>query len=457
MALGDSLLSDERVKGWHSNLTAGSKRTAEGYLSCLAQYCNYRNKSPTGLIEEFHHDKMAAQDGLANWIGVLREKGLAPKTLNGALSGVKSWFVWNDCEIKRAINVGNTHSTPTIEDEAVPSKAEFKEALDNADIRQKVICSLIGFCGIRFDTMSKLRLKDLPELHIKGTEVIVDEPVMRVRIISTSSKNKRAYFVFLITQGTEWLRQYLTGRIRDGEKLGPESHLLVSGQRVFSNSHIIEKGEPIGRQAISQDVRKALRAAGLPQRPYVLKSYFDLALQVAKVQNTREEFYLGHEAGIAAVYGIRKQLAPEIIGDMRKEFSSKVEPVLSTAPGPGQVQVDEATRHSLLKMAGYSDEQIDEMQKVAARLKPKDADVYWSNTFRDVWSSYVPDWAKDLPRFSARILQPSARARTQRASPRVTQVVVLMKEVEGLIAKGYTFVAPLNGDKAVLKVPEDLN
>lgn len=383
MALGDSLLSDERVKGWHSNLTAGSKRTAEGYLSWLAQYCTYRNKSPVGLIEEFNRDKMAAQDGLANWIGILRARDLAPKTLNGALSGVKSWFVWNDCEIKRAINVGNTHSTPTIEDEAVPSKAEFKEALDHADIRQKLVCSLIGFCGIRFDIMSKLRLKDLPELHIKGTEVVIDEPVMRVRIVSTSSKNKRAYFVFLISQGSEWLRQYLTGRIRGGEKLGPESHLLVSGQRVFSNGRFIEKGEPIGRQAISQDVRKALRAAGLPQRPYVLKSYFDLALQVAKVQNTREEFYLGHEAGIAAVYGIRKQLAPEIINDMRREFIQQVEPVLSTAPTSGQVQIDEATRHTLLKMAGYSDGQINEMQKVAARLKPKDADAFWGNALTD--------------------------------------------------------------------------
>jgi integrase len=334
MAQGADLLSDPDVRRWYENLAEGSHRTAVEYLSWLKQYCDYVGQTPKELVLAFGQDKKLAQDSLEDWISSLRHRGMMPKTINNALSAAKSWLRRNEVEITRQIIIKNVHDTPTIENERVPTKEELKRVLDHADIRAKVILALIALCGLRFETMSKLTLKDLIELHIDGHEVAVDNPTMQIRIPGSASKNKRPYFVFLPTQATEWVREYLKLRLRRGERLKADTPLLVAGQRTFSHGRWLNAGDPLTRQAIAHDLRKVMRKAGLTQRPYVWKSYFDLALQTAKIQHVREQFYLGHAGPMEAQYGIHKQLPPNVLEDMRKEFAEKVEPVLI---GPSSV------------------------------------------------------------------------------------------------------------------------
>ena len=228
-----SLLATKDVTRWYDNLAEGSPRTAEVYLWWLADYCSRCEKEPTELISEFIENKKAAQDRLEDYIRSLKArlssvdaKPLKPKTINGALCAVKSWFRFFELEVTRQIKVGNVRSTPTIEEEHPPSSEELNTILDHGNQRTRAATVLIAYTGIRPEAISRLKLGDFSELDINGKMQPRKVPMI-VKVRAELSKNKRPYFTFLGKRGVEYLVAYFEERIASGEKLTPESPAIT--------------------------------------------------------------------------------------------------------------------------------------------------------------------------------------------------------------------------------------
>jgi site-specific recombinase XerD len=99
-----------------------------------------------------------------------------------------------------------------------------------------------------------LLVKDLPELHIKDGKVEFEVIPTMVRVRPELSKGRNRYFTFLSEEGCEYLKEYLEDRMRQGEKLEPETDLIhpKTTEKRFVTTINIGDG-----------IRTAIRAAGL--------------------------------------------------------------------------------------------------------------------------------------------------------------------------------------------------
>ncbi|MEM4234095.1 MAG: hypothetical protein QXU75_02990 [Candidatus Methanomethylicaceae archaeon] len=127
------------------------------------------------------------------------------------------------------------------------------------------------------------------------------------------SKAGHQYFTFIGKEGYAYLKDYLEGRIRSGERLTPASPVVrPKGTR-----------KPFIRTTnISDIIRAAMRKAGFPWRPYVLRSYFDTQLMLAEskglIIRDYRQFFMGHKGDIENRYTTNKcRLPPDVVEDMR--------------------------------------------------------------------------------------------------------------------------------------------
>lgn len=124
---------------------------------------------------------------------------------------------------------------PTLEKEKIPEQEQLRKILQNSNVRQRVIISLMAFSGIRpqvlglADRSDGLCLKDLPELVIEdnGKKVRFAKMPAMVIVRQTLSKTRNKYVTFLIEEGCQHLLRYFEQRISTGERLGPDSPVIV--------------------------------------------------------------------------------------------------------------------------------------------------------------------------------------------------------------------------------------
>ncbi|MDH2901840.1 MAG: hypothetical protein PXY39_12805, partial [archaeon] len=248
--LKELFLKDEKVEVWYKDLEEGSKSTAENYFLWLSKYCQDRELNPLELAKEAKKDIGKAQDKLQKYIQSLKDS--APKSRGLALSAVKSWLVANDIIIQRHIKIKNIRTTPTIVDEKVPTSQELETILDYADIRTKSAISLIAFAGIRPNALSKLTIGDLIDFKInpetKKVEVLKNPA--RINVRPEISKNKKAYFTFLSTQGCKYVKEYLEMRMRPHKDL--MTRVILNGEEISKNAPVIKAsaGRPRDKEGL---------------------------------------------------------------------------------------------------------------------------------------------------------------------------------------------------------------
>jgi len=316
MGMGKELLTDPDVARWHSSL---SPSAARGYLRWLSIYCEFRRIDPRGLVTEFQKDRKSAQDGLEDWLNALKEDGYAPKSMHAGLNAMKSWFRRNELVLTREIKVKNVRSTPTIADERAPTRAELLRTLNFANLRTRAGISFIALAGIRFESMAGLTLRDLPELEVMADSVMIVKTPMRINVRAEISKNGLPYFTFLVR--AEFLEAYLRERLT-WDRLTPSSHVFVAARTVPMHRKLVRKGDPLTSGALSMEVRRAMRLAGLKQRPYVWRSYFSTALLNGRINPEIQAFLMGRSGSIEATYTTHKRLSEEQTEQMRHEVAA---------------------------------------------------------------------------------------------------------------------------------------
>jgi len=333
-----NFLRDEQVKRWHANLSRGSPLTAEVALRRLNRLCELLDVAPKEIVEKARNDLRGFEDSLEDMVARLEAERKAPGYIADLTKTMKSWLRYNDITLARRIKISNSTSTPTIEDEQIPSQDELVRILRASPTRIRAAISLIAFADLRPQTVGNhdgtdgLTLGDLPEMRIENGQVTFEEIPTMIAVRSNLSKARHKYFTFLSSEGCTYLKEYLEERIRADEKLEPKSPLISHERREAAIKPFM-----ITRK-ITHFIRQSMRKAGVYKRPYVLRAYAETQLIIAeskgKISHPYLQFVAGHKGDIEARYSTNKgRLPPDMIDDMRKAYRG-CEPFLSTVGQP---------------------------------------------------------------------------------------------------------------------------
>lgn len=414
------LLGDRTAKRWYDNLARGSEITADVYLRRLGAFCEENRLTPATLASM---SSRKIEDLLMDYV-TAKEKKHAGSYLQTTIKVVKSWLNYNDVELRHKIKIRGVNETPTLKEERVPTKEELRRILLSASKQARVASILLAHGGLRPESIGDYRgrdgvtVRDLPELKIGGGEVNFEVIPAKVIVRPNLSKARHQYFTFLTEEACGYLKDYLEERTRNGEKLSPDSAIVRPK---------VAKKPFIRTVNIGDMMRLAIRKAGYPWRPYVLRSYFDTQLMLAEskglVLRDYRMFWMGHKGDIENRYTTNKHRLPEsVIEDMREAYKRSQDYLQTTKGEIGEEKIKEAFKKQLLAVAGLSEEEV---------------------------AKY------DLANMTDEELHNLVRQRLLgvMANNGNRQRVIPLSKVEHYLREGWEYVASLPNEQAIVKMP----
>jgi hypothetical protein len=424
------MLEDADVRRWLLNIERGSPLTAEVSLRRLGKACELLKLTPKDMVSHAKQNLKAFQDSLEDLVSQLEKEKKAPQYIAGLLKNVRSWLRYNDILLTRKIKISNYSDTPTIENEQVPSQEELARIFRNSSSKVRAAEALVAFADLRLETIGNyngsdgLKLSDLPELRIDDGKVSFEKIPTMIIVRAPLSKARHKYFTFLSSEGCEYLQEYLEERMREGEKLTPESPLIAHDRTdATAKTFLVTRN-------VSKIIRHAMRTAGVYKRPYVLRAYAETQLIIAeskgKISHPYLQFIAGHKGDIEARYSTNKgRLSPQMIEDMRDQYR-QCEEFLSTIRQQtmSQEMVVATFNRQFLAMAGYSEEEIIQMG--------------------------------DLSKLGADEIQQLIKQKSMQAlglNGNGHQKVVPLGEVKDWVTQGWEYVTTLPTNEAIVKLP----
>jgi hypothetical protein len=420
-----SLLDDKDLRRWHDNLAANSVITAEVYLRTLGLYCDLVKTTPKQVLKDAPTKKF--RDGFTDFVREMERKGKAGSYIIRFKKVVLSWLTYNNLDVKLKVNIRGKSETPTIANERVPGKEELGKILRMASRRGRVSAALMALSGLRPESLGNfvgtdgIRLGDFKEAKITKDEVSFVQLPSMLAVRNQLSKTRHQYFTFVGNEAITYIQEYLQERVKQGEKLTPESPILAFDPRG------VKKNAFLRTSLVTRDIKEAIVKSGFSWRPYVLRAYCDTGMIIAEskglISHPYLQFLMGHKGDIEARYSTNKgRLSPTMIEEMREAYK-RSEPHLSTkAESATEEQIKRTFNEQFLLVAGFQKEDIEKMS---------------------------------LDGMSSEELQSLVRQKLSgmMANNGSRQKVVPIEEVKSHIAQGFEYVASLPNDEAVVKVP----
>jgi len=351
------LLDDEDIRRWYENLARGSRATADINIRRLGAFCVAVEVSPAGLARL---DERGVHNRILDFVSAEEARGVAGSYIVRTVKAAKSWLLHNGVKVDRPVRVHGANETPSLKDERIPTPLELRSILLAGTPRIRAACALVAFAGVRPEVLGNylgtdgLRLGDFPELVIGKQDAIRFEKTPTVvRVRPELSKNANGYLTFLAREGCDYLLQYLEDRRRSGERLAVDSDLIHPDRATKRFIRTLNIGDAI---------RSAIRGAGFPWRPYVLRHFFDTQLLTAesrgKVAHDFRVYWMGHVGSIDARYTTNKRrLPPDLVEEMREAYR-RCEPFLSTLPTTSEKEAQARMSRTMLMGLGYTETEV---------------------------------------------------------------------------------------------------
>jgi hypothetical protein len=455
----DRLLADEDVARWYRNLARGNETTAKDWLRKLGLFCERKNTTPAALLSM---DQEAVGDLLEDYVDEYPRTSTAK-----VLTVVRSLFARKGIRIVREITM------PDVEhrDQHVPSRAQLRKALSGANRRAKAAIGIVAFGGQRLQVLGNgkdaLRLGDIVDFRIienaDGSQDIRFEMIpTRFIVRKPLSKTKKSYFSFLGAEAVGYIESYLRARMESGERLSRNTVVIGAVKHRIHGKEkreTLEGGDkPISTANVSDFIRKALRAGGIRERPYILRSYFAVhADMCSEYPGDWREFNMGHQGHdtVLKTYTVNKELPPEKIGAMRAAYA-KALPLVETTEPEALTRLAELERAlTEIRKERANPEQVTmaELRKesaVATEIAKAGTDVMSEGEITaraevDRLSQLLADAMDDSGELVEMVGNNGGTARA------ATQKIVSEADLDPLLADGWEFVSVLPSGKVVIR------
>jgi len=278
-----------------------SHSTAYLYIWSVQQYCRWCGADPDQLINEcFSEDGLPNQKALLlearrldDYVGALQSEGYSPGHIANCVKAVKTFFRTNGLSLELPYKF---HKYVVSKDRA-PTPEELAGLIDLADLRGKVIVSMLALGAFRIGTLCKLCyrhvLHDL-ERGIMPVHIYVD---------ATITKGKyHDYDTFIGREAVEYLRAYLQKRRNGGlpNKVPPEN---IQGESPLIRDEHSKVVKPLTLSQVYNILHKLMAQAGLlgskvgrryAMRPHSIRKFFRTQMAALGVQTDYIEYMMGH-------------------------------------------------------------------------------------------------------------------------------------------------------------------
>jgi integrase len=290
-----------KIAGYLLNYTIGSRATLYQYVFGVYRFYRWLGKNPDDVIREVILDKAEIDTYLRRieeFIGDLRAEGLAPGTINNHVKGVKALFKANRINLVLPHRLSKRVKYP----DRAPTPEELTKITDLADIRGKVIVSMMALGGFRVGTLVKLQYR-----HIKRDLEAGVVPV-HIHVEAEITKGKyHSYDTFIGPEAVNYLKAYLNAR-RQGsiqERMPPEE-IENHSPLIRDKKSKIVKGVTTG--TIHRIVNDLYVQAGIIEkggskryelRPHSIRKYFRTQLgSLATFPTDYIEYMMRHSVSI---------------------------------------------------------------------------------------------------------------------------------------------------------------
>ncbi len=283
----------------------GSPKTLYVNVDAIARYSQRLNISPdalvsdvkttTGLMDMAKIPKHIR--ALEDFVGELQDRGLAPSRTANYVKAVRSLYRVNGIEIRLPYSL----SRRSVRKDRAPKPEELQRLLDVADLREKVIITILGLGGFREGTLVRLQYRHFKEDLEKGIAPI------HVHVEAEITKGKyHDYDTFLGAEAVTYLKLYLEKR-RHGSPDGkvPPEH-ITDYSPLIRDAQSAEPG-PIGEKQLYKLIHGLYHKAGLLERNHnggytlrvhSLRKFFKTQLMALGLQSDYIDYMMGHSVNI---------------------------------------------------------------------------------------------------------------------------------------------------------------
>ena len=392
----------------------------EQYLNSIRQFLVYSKQDPDALVRDAKkHPKAFGERFVAFLDGKVKET--SPSTAALIRNSVKKFLDVNGVTGIDWISIDDRiPEKKRFGEDRAPTTDEIKRMVVAADLRMKCIVLFLCSSGARIGGIPLLRWRDVAEVKADGLEFA------RVTIYRG---DREQYNTFVTPEAYGHLLEYRKYRENIGEKVTPESFVFVTASNV-------DDFKPDRVRALATDSVKLLlgrlnKQLGLRQvltegknarrfefkQGHGFRKFFKTRMELSGAKPIITEMLMGHTVGVANSY--MKPTQEEMVNEYVKAIPNLT---IVGAVGEKADRNTEMKREILLKVGGYSKEEVDKL---------------------------------DLASMEDTEIQKLVRERLlgAMANNGNHQRVIPINEVETYLTKGWEYVAALPTGKAVLKLP----
>jgi len=279
-----------------------STGTLYQYIYGVHRFCRWTNTQPDQIIKSCQDQEGDPNPKaltkysrlLDDFIGNLQAEGLAPGSIGNHAKGVKALFRASGLRLELPYNL----SKRSIYNDRAPTPEELQRLIELADMRLKVLISMLALGGFRIGTLVKLQYRHVKRDIERGTIPI------HVHVEAEITKGKyHAYDTFLGQEAADYLKAYLEMR-RNGSKTSkiPPENILPETPLIRNQQ--CRKSIPITPAAVHELIHDLYIKAGLiPTKPFgrrfelwihSIRKFFRTQLASLGVQADYIEYMMGH-------------------------------------------------------------------------------------------------------------------------------------------------------------------
>ncbi|MCI4347147.1 MAG: site-specific integrase [Thermoplasmata archaeon] len=437
------LLRNPDVSVW----IKGRPRVGTGVtqLDHLRIFLDRTRLDPEGLIAIARKDPRKLRNVVLDFVREEQDRGLKAKYV------VNIW--WSVRSFLRSVDAAPDWNPPVEDREAdedtsrvVPRHEQVREIANAVkSARDRMVVLVLASSGIRIGTLGTqngepdgLRLKNLIDLELDPEPHFAKSPPM-LRVPAFLSKGKAGYYSGITPDTGEAVIVSLKERLRRGEKLTPDSPLVVPDARGTRESRKSKDGQTfIVRKSLATRIQAAMDTVapkGIRWTPHSLRAFCSTALEAAEgkglVSKTRREYFIGHALGSTdSRYNLGRALSPEKVEELRGSYL-KCLPALSLTGRREEVDI--------------KTELLASLAEAVERATGKKAD---SNLKGDELAKAIRQILGSVASLTTPAPEPTATAPAKRIGE---QRVIDAESVGSYLSAGWTFKSPLNGTKAVVE------
>jgi hypothetical protein len=276
-----------------------SEKTLYIYGYNLSRFCNAVHKTPDELVAEClspqgYPDPLKLREAakrIDSFAGELEADGAAPCTLASYRYSLKTFYMVNEIYLQ----LPKIGSNRVVYRDRSPTPEELSKLLEVADLRGKVIVSMLALGGFREGTLVRLKYGHVKDDLEKGTNPV------HVHVEAEITKGKYAdYDTFVGKEAVEYLKLYLDQRRLGTEKIPPED-ITEESPLIRANSRVVQ---PLSAEQVYDIVHELYRKVGLVSkkvgaryqlRPHSIRKFFRTQLTALGVPTDYIEYMMGHK------------------------------------------------------------------------------------------------------------------------------------------------------------------